>query len=105
MGSLGFLFEQGDTKRLAYYNDCKKISPPASMPQPVCSGRADALRRWNILHTTLDEALTAARRIGANETLLSHLTDFYDHDRDSANLPESVLFARRPKKISRLKSF
>ena len=95
MGSLGFLFEQGDTKRLAYYNDCKKISPPASdAATGVQVVVLDALRPMeHTSHMTLDEALTAARRIGANETLLSHLTDFYDHDRDSAGLPESVLFA------------
>ena len=42
---------------------------------------------------SLDEALTTARRISPGETLLSHLTDFYDHDRDEAELPNGVRFA------------
>ena len=95
MGSLGFLFEQNGQKRLAYYNDCKKISPEATLAaERVQLVVLDALRPMeHPSHMTLDEALTAARRICADESLLSHLTDFYDHDRDSKDLPDGVLFA------------
>ena len=95
MGSLGFLFKQNGNKRIAYYNDCKRVSQPASdAASGVQVSVLDALRPMeHPSHMTLDEALTAARRIGACETLLSHLTDFYDHDRDSADLPDSVIFA------------
>ena len=43
-------------------------------------------------HDGLCKALTTARRIAADETLLSHLTDFYDHDRDETELPNGVRF-------------
>ena len=95
MGSLGFLFEQSGVKRLAYYNDCKEVLPPAV--EAANGGQIavlDALRpHEHPSHMTLDEALTAARRIAADETLLSHLTDFYDHDRDEAELPNGLRFA------------
>jgi phosphoribosyl 1,2-cyclic phosphate phosphodiesterase len=95
MGSLGFLFEQGNNKQLAYYNDCKKVSPDAiNAAAGVELAILDALRPTeHHSHMTLDEALTTASKIGAKETLLTHLTDFYDHDRDSGNLPNKVLFA------------
>jgi len=95
MGSLGFLFEQGNNKQLAYYNDCKKVSPDAiNAAAGVELAILDALRPTeHHSHMTLDEALTTASKIGATETLLTHLTDFYDHDRDSGNLPNKVLFA------------
>jgi phosphoribosyl 1,2-cyclic phosphate phosphodiesterase len=95
MGSLGFLFEQGSNKQLAYYNDCKRVSPNAiNAASGVELAILDALRPTeHHSHMTLDEALTTARRIAAKETLLTHLTDFYDHDRDSSDLPDKVLFA------------
>ena len=95
MGSLGFLFEQSGVKRLAYYNDCKEVLPPAvEAAKGVQIAVLDALRpHEHPSHMTLDEALTTARRIAADETLLSHLTDFYDHDRDETELPNGVRFA------------
>ena len=95
MGSLGFLFEQGEARRLAYYNDCKAVSAAAvEAAKGVQVAVLDALRpHEHPSHMTLDEALTTARRIGAGETALSHLTDFYDHDRDEAELPNGVRFA------------
>ncbi|HEU4520426.1 MAG TPA: MBL fold metallo-hydrolase [Thermoanaerobaculia bacterium] len=80
----------------AYITDTNGI-PPASVEllRGVEILALDGLRPSppHPTHFTIDEAIAAAREVGARETYLIHLTHDIDHDELEARLPEGVRLA------------
>jgi len=93
---MGLVFEEAETgKRLAYYTDCKHLTPEAlRIARNVDVLVIDALRPMpHPTHMTIREAVEAAHSVGAGRTFFTHMTYMIDHERDSRSLPENMAFA------------
>ncbi|MCX8109414.1 MAG: MBL fold metallo-hydrolase [Verrucomicrobiae bacterium] len=93
--TLGFMFVQGNRRRLAYLTDCKCIPEPVvAKVKGVEVAVIDALRfKPHPTHMSFSEALRAASQLEAGLTLFTHLTHDFDHDVHQASLPDGVLLA------------
>jgi len=91
----GFLFERDGRKLLAYIPDCKTFSPRAAeLLRDVETLILDGLRdQPHPTHMTIQEALAAARSVGARRTVLTHLTHHKSHVDREAELPEGCQVA------------
>ncbi len=102
MEILSFIVEHGTTRviglrvnNFAYITDVSRIPEEV---EPLLEGLdylvLDAVRyRPHPNHFNMVQALEAAARIGAKRTILTHLSDDYDHDVVDAGLPEGVTLA------------
>jgi phosphoribosyl 1,2-cyclic phosphate phosphodiesterase len=93
---LGLVFEErGTGRRVAYYTDCKELTPEA---EELARGAdlivLDGLRpEPHPTHMHLDAAISAALRLRGGRTFLTHLTHSVDHDTWSRRLPPGVELA------------
>ena len=100
---LGLVFtEAGSGLRLAYYTDCKHLTPHA---KELAAGAdivvLDALRPMpHPTHMSLHEAIQTAEELGARQTYFTHMSFYLDDKRDGANLPPSMAFAYDGLKVS-----
>ena len=93
---LGLVFvEAGSGRKLAYYTDCKRLTPRAvELAKGADLVVLDALRPMpHPTHMTLHEAIEAAEELGARQTFFTHMTYMIDHERDSSRLPAGMAFA------------
>lgn len=96
ISTLGLVFtEKQSGKRLAYYTDCHSVPAEAeALARNVDVLVIDGLRpNPHPTHLSIPEAIEAARRIGAKQTYLIHMTWQIDHATWSEQLPENVALA------------
>ena len=86
----GFRFD-----RFAYLTDCNRIAEESwARLGGLDAVVIDALREQpHPTHFSLDEAVEAARRIGARRTLFTHMCHHLPHEATNAKLPEGMSLA------------
>jgi phosphoribosyl 1,2-cyclic phosphate phosphodiesterase len=93
INTLGLVFtERSSGRRLAYYTDCKTVPPEAvALARGAEVLVLDGLRPLpHPSHLSLEEAVVVAGEIGAQRTLLTHLTHLSDHAALAASLPDGI---------------
>jgi phosphoribosyl 1,2-cyclic phosphate phosphodiesterase len=102
MITLGFVFKHQDRKLLAYFTDCKAVSPEAvEEAAGVEVLILDALReRPHPTHLNFEEALQAAQQIKAAQTYFTHCCHDVSHAAKEAELPATVRIAYDGLKIT-----
>lgn len=96
INTLGLVFEEKSTgRRLAYYNDCKRIPREAvALAAGADLVVLDGLRvEPHPTHMNIEEACAAAAEIKGRRTLLTHLTHGIDHPTWSGKLPAEIELA------------
>jgi phosphoribosyl 1,2-cyclic phosphate phosphodiesterase len=93
--TIGYRFDHPGMRALAYLPDVKRIpADTLRLLRGVDVLVVDSLRpNPHPTHFTLEEALAAAREVGARETWLTHLGHENDHDGLSQGLPPGVRVA------------
>ena len=96
VNTLGLVFTERSTgRKFTYYTDCKRVPREAvELARGSDVVVLDGLRpEEHSTHMSIREACAAAAEIGAERTLLTHMTHAVDHGPDSAALPAGVAFA------------
>lgn len=91
--SLGMVFtEKKSGARFAYYTDCSDVPDEAiALARGADVLVIDALHRNpHPTHLNFEKAIEAAKRIGAKQTIFTHMTFRIDYARDSATLPPGI---------------
>ena len=94
--TLGLVFEEEATgARIAYFCDCKRLTPMArDMAQGVDLLILDGLRpNEHPSHLSIPEAVEEARNLGMPHTYLTHMCYLADHNTVEATLPENIRLA------------
>lgn len=94
--TLGLIFEEARSgKKFAYFTDCDSVSEEAvGLAKGADVVVLDALRhKPHRSHMSIDQAIEAARRIGAKRTFLIHMTHGVEHVSTESALPQGVHLA------------
>lgn len=96
INTIGLVFEEKSSgRRLAYYNDCKRIPREAvALAAGADLVVLDGLRvEPHPTHMNIEEACAAAGEIKGKRTLLTHLTHGIDHGAWADRLPAGIELA------------
>lgn len=94
--TLGLVFtEEATGQRLAYYTDCKELTPEAEeLARGADLAVLDALRpEPHPSHMNIEEAVAAATALGAGQTWFVHMTYAVNQAEADAALPAGMRFA------------